>query len=424
MKNVLLPFAFSFLLPAVIYAQVCTGGYLPNGMLWYGNPTMNDNDVNNAIDFSSIWATGELADFYVETDGLLSLPTPPFTTIVPTPATGNYLSCWISKNAGNDREGFMGEFPATLAQNNAWTRGVYDFSFDAACLGIGTTGDVEVAVYGVYNPNGTLAAAPSGQNSPNSDFFGASNTTLLYTFTVTGGCNAQKSNHSFQIHTNTLPPSGISHFMITRSDANLPGARYMAFDNFCLSTPPCPQITSITPITAGANPTLQVTVSTSGPIFFDSPAISPNPLHATVNGPNYITYFGSSLPNALSYSTEDAYGNTCKLSTSITMGKVANPDHTTHAASNAGNGYSSDVSVAPNPANNTIQVSWDTKAVPKEISISIFNTSGIEIQRLERVNGYEGTMQFDLENLASGLYFIKVQGANYTPAPIKFVKQN
>lgn len=79
--------------------------------------------------------------------------------------------------------------------------------------------------------------------------------------------------------------------------------------------------------------------------------------------------------------------------------------------------------VTPNPANSRITLTWSTENVPDELSISVFNSSGIEVQRINSVNGHEGQIQINLQKLENGLYFIKAEGAQYAPMPIKFVKK-
>lgn len=79
--------------------------------------------------------------------------------------------------------------------------------------------------------------------------------------------------------------------------------------------------------------------------------------------------------------------------------------------------------VTPNPANDKLTLTWSTENAPDELSISVFNSSGIEVQRINGVNGHEGQIEINLQKLESGLYFIKAEGAQYAPMPIKFVKK-
>jgi hypothetical protein len=81
------------------------------------------------------------------------------------------------------------------------------------------------------------------------------------------------------------------------------------------------------------------------------------------------------------------------------------------------------IGVNPNPANDQLTLTWSTDNVPDELSISIFNSNGIEVQQINAINGHEGQLQINLQKLESGLYFIKVEGAQYAPMPIKFVKK-
>ncbi|BDS14104.1 T9SS type A sorting domain-containing protein [Aureispira anguillae] len=79
--------------------------------------------------------------------------------------------------------------------------------------------------------------------------------------------------------------------------------------------------------------------------------------------------------------------------------------------------------VNPNPANDRVTLSWTTEEVPDRLSIGLFNSSGIEIQRINEINGHEGKLEINVQALESGLYFIKVEGSEYAPRPIKFVKK-
>lgn len=81
------------------------------------------------------------------------------------------------------------------------------------------------------------------------------------------------------------------------------------------------------------------------------------------------------------------------------------------------------IGVTPNPASHQLTLTWSTENVPDQISISVFNSSGIEVRRVDAVNGHEGQLKIDLDKLESGMYFIKVEGAQYAPMPIKFVKK-
>lgn len=447
MKNVLLPFAFSFLLPAVIYAQFsCNSGLLTNPSLEYGTPTAFDNDINNATGFSSIWASGNLADFYSSTQGQFA------PNFIPTPATGNYISCWIDHNTRAKREGFKGEFSLPIPANSNWT---YEFSFDRASLT--GRGAVEIAIYGIRY-YGVVPSAPSGAFTPDNEaFYGTGSTVLLETITIPA--NEANSNtkirESFRFRTDgpNFPSAGITHFMITHSDNdNINGSRYIAFDNFCLEIPPCPHIDSaqatvicLGDIDCDGTDDYQIIFpnpSSGGGLSFDIyPYNAPGLLTIPYNQPNgSIALIVTELaPSANSvtfiYSGTNDAGDLCPPQMiTIPLNPINECPPPTHCRKvqgqspnstlNAANIHTPDLNISPNPTRNDIQVSWDTKAVPKEISISIFNTSGIEVRRLERINGHEGAAHFDLENLASGLYFIKVLGANYTPAPIKFVKQN
>lgn len=232
MKNLLLLFVLSlFLIPiASSQSSLCPDNIFINGDLENGTPTASHQDIDNAVGYSRIWAPGSWADYYTSTAG-------PFTP--PTPATGNFASCWIANFAGGGttyREGFKAELMFTLPPNT----GTYTLTFDMACMG-GTWGNSEVAVYALHNPTGADATSPpTGAFAPdNMNLFPAGSTFLLNTIPVnTSNCTTAKTNQSVTINTNdaNYPIGGATHIFITHSDnATINGASYMAFDNFCLA---------------------------------------------------------------------------------------------------------------------------------------------------------------------------------------------
>ena len=216
----------------------CPASWIVNGDLEDGTPTTSHQDINLATGFDGIWNGPGLsyADYYPATYAPVGLSTP-------TPAAGDYASCWIANFAGGGttyREGFQGSLASTILPNT----GTYQLTFDMACLsGWGTA---EVAVYGInnaaaYGANPTSAYVPS-----NTALFGAANSVLLSTIPVTNStCNSTKTLQTVIIDSDAadFPVGGMSRFFITHSDnSGINGAHFMAFDDFCLQskqTPPC-----------------------------------------------------------------------------------------------------------------------------------------------------------------------------------------
>jgi len=187
MKNFLLLLLMSCCFTFDLEAQdLCPNNVFINGTLSSGTPTNSHQDIDNATGFSRIWATGSIADFYTATAG-------PFTP--PTPATGNYVSCWIANhlNGGTTYcEGFQASLMYTLPPNT----GTYTLTFDMACLA--GWGSSEVAVYGVCNTVGVSPVTPTGAYTPtNTAFFGVNNTVLLSTIPISStSCSNTKSSQT------------------------------------------------------------------------------------------------------------------------------------------------------------------------------------------------------------------------------------
>lgn len=233
MRILLSLFVCCFLTAFSAQAQLlqCTNSIFINGDLENGTPTASHQDIGNAVGFSRIWAPGSWADYYTATAG-------PFTP--PTPADGNYASCWIAnfQNGGiTYREGFKAELSLTVPPNT----GVYNLTFETACLG--GWGDSEIAVYALHNPSGGDAPnAPTGAFTPsNTALFPVGTTQLIGIIPVTAtSCSNTKISHSLNINTAAagFPAGGMTHIFITHSDNNgINGALFMGFDNFCLPTP-------------------------------------------------------------------------------------------------------------------------------------------------------------------------------------------
>ena len=140
----------------------CPGNLIQNGDLEIVTPTIWDQDIDNALGFSRICPSGSNADFYTFNTG--SHPTP-------IPQGGNYAALWISNVTGNTiyREGLMTALPSQILAGT----GSYTLNFDLGCLNRGTgNGHVQIVIYGVYNPSGSLGAQPTDMFTPsNMDIF-------------------------------------------------------------------------------------------------------------------------------------------------------------------------------------------------------------------------------------------------------------
>ena len=185
MKKLILLIIAVFSLNLISAQNFCPGNLFTNGDLEIGTPTGSDQDINNALGFSSIWAAGSLADFYAYNAG----PFPP-----PIPATGNYAGLWISNNPSASttyREGLYNGLNTPISNSS----GIYSFTFDIACLY--GWGAAEVGVYGIYNPTAAYSATPTSSHTPsNENLFGPANTVLLGTVPVGGGCGQTKTTQT------------------------------------------------------------------------------------------------------------------------------------------------------------------------------------------------------------------------------------
>ncbi|WGH77011.1 T9SS type A sorting domain-containing protein [Tenacibaculum tangerinum] len=219
----------------ILYGQTecCTEttNLIKNGDFEHGSqPTNTSNNIDLASYWNPIWSYGNQADLYDENHSAVGNP--------PSPMDGNYASCWIDNRVGDAtyREGMQVKLgyngsPITILPNT----GDYNMSFELASLyGFG---NAEIGIYGVYNPQNSLAPTPTSSHAPtNLDLFGANNTVLLETIPVPTNANSNKQLISISFPTNSanFPNNGITHIFITRSSTVLQGGYYVAFDNFCI----------------------------------------------------------------------------------------------------------------------------------------------------------------------------------------------
>lgn len=399
----------------------CVNSLIINGDLAVSSPTSGDQDIDNATGFSRIWATGSFAEIYSETYA-------PGGFGLPSPASGTYASCWIANNNSNAssvtaREGFKVALNQTLLPNT----GTYNLTFDMACLG--GFGVAELGVYGIYNPSNAYSVQPTGFNIPdNMNLFGSSNTIYLNGLLIPN-CNVTKNQQTIIIETNNpnYPPGGITHLMFTHSGNMHGGARYMAFDDFCLTpsslVPPSPcsevkmlGLECIPDINGDGRPDYNVhfELINSGSIHFSTGCGSIAPTSIVGAGTHAVTIAsdGTCFPFKFEYYILNSNQEQCHKDIIETrLPRCGRISRTV-----------GQVNVFPNPVADYVQIRWSTENIPDKLSIRVFNANGIEVQSISVVNGHEGQLELNTKSLSTGLYFIKIEGNNYQIDPIKFVK--
>ena len=153
---------------------------------------------------------------------------------------GVYAGMWVQSSSQAlplYREGMYGSI--SLIPHDS---GPYEFTFWLARLDTSvTSGDVEIGIYGIYNPLSTYGTQPTSMTEPtNLELFGIGNTVLLGVITVPSTKNntwVQQQPISFNSNMSGFPADGITHIMITRNDGSLNSSwrkMYLAFDNFCM----------------------------------------------------------------------------------------------------------------------------------------------------------------------------------------------
>lgn len=405
----------------------CSNNAIINPSLSQGQAASSgDQNIADAVGFSPIWSTGSLADFYVSNYAPSNYPPP-------SPATGNYVSCWIANYGAGGvlyREGFQIELSNTILKGS----GSYELSFEMACLqGWGTS---EVAVYGVTNSLGSAAPhSPTGAYSPsNLNLFGSSRTFPLGKVRVSAvSCTANKTRKSFTFNSNDInfPSQGITHIFITHSDnSTINGAHYMAFDNFCLPTPPtpCPSISNESLTCTGLDLnadgyldyeyTFSVTPNEgSTSMSLTCGSLNTTTLHfsgGTGTGTYTLTFYPND--NTCSFSAHHYLSNN---SPSQCIGYQSDPNITPCS----GGWWYSHLAIHPNPAHTQLQLSWREQAMPNQVSVKIFNSNGICVQSIQQINSFDGHLIINIENLPKGMYYLQMQGEEYYPESMKFIKQ-
>lgn len=214
----------------------CPLNLVQNGDFNVGIPTVNDEDICNALRWCGIWPSGmgfSTADFYNS-----SAP-PPGTA--PLPLTqGNYAAMWCRKQGTQIpwREGIMNELQQTILQNS----NCYELEFKLACTGF-HFGTPILNAYGVNAPGLSSSSIPiDGDLPPNLGLFPAGDAVLLGSFPIPATCDNNFLNPVqqivFPISASTFPSAGITHIFLTRDD-NTNGGVYIAIDDVCLKPVPC-----------------------------------------------------------------------------------------------------------------------------------------------------------------------------------------
>ncbi len=512
----------NFCIPTYPNNDFCPASWVVNGDIENGTPTLSDQDIHLATGFDRIWNGSGLsyADYYPFNYAPAGFPTP-------SPASGDYAASWISNHPDGGsttyREGFRTELVSPIPANT----GNYELNFDMACLhGFGIA---EVAVYGINNPTGNYSLNPTGPFTPsNIDLFGASNTVLLGTISVTNStCTSTKTNQSIIFNSAGAGfPTQMTHFFVTHSDnMGVSGSHFMAFDDFCLRSTqvepptPCPSITGSSASCAnqaGYNYTIN-TSNVSGSVVLSSSCGTFSPSVITLTGAT--SYTVTFTPNGscgnnitVSYLLGDADGADCGQGTLNTILPDCNPpcscdedfyqsvellfDYYEECPNDYliprdlsddcdrvewtfdGNvvGYTSGndpfifphlnqpvevcmtvirttpsgetcehrvcrfiepelycepdqdftfgrLQVSPNPATTQVMVSWEGRDLPDNLSIRVFNSSGVAVKLVNNINSFDSNTRLDIADLPIGLYYIQVQGEGYNPAPLKFIKK-
>ncbi|MFK8101366.1 MAG: T9SS type A sorting domain-containing protein [Saprospiraceae bacterium] len=298
MKRFLLLFSTMFFLQFA-NAQFCPGNIFTNGDLELGDPDVTlDEDIGNAIGFSSIWnfaASGASgADFLGPTTAVSNFS-------LPTPASGNYAGFWVSNRfeatSITYREGFKNRLTTPILPNT----GTYCLTFDLACMG--GWGTAELGVYGITNNTNAFAPVPTGSHNPtNMNLYGAANTMHLADIGINSNpCNGAKTVQTIIFNSSdpAFPAGGITHLFFTHSDNVISGVRYVGIDNLCFKGVPCGSIINETVVCApggGYNYTFEVE-NTSGltvdGIDITIPGLGYDPSAVIPNGTTYgpVTVF-------------------------------------------------------------------------------------------------------------------------------------
>ena len=220
----------------------CPGNYFQNGNFETvtGNPEASfDQDIDLATGWSKIWAGNSLADLYCNNSTALANH---YTLINPTNPDGIFSGMWIqnsNQTSPTYREGMYNNLAIPVPSNS----GVYTFDFDAADLTRSKSGDtdVEVGIFGVYNPSNFLSNTPSQMFVP-TDYNLWPSISGVVIYKLGSVTIPQSVSNTFQPFSLTFDSSliisspNITHIMVTRDD--VPSVdwrrRYIGFDNFCM----------------------------------------------------------------------------------------------------------------------------------------------------------------------------------------------
>lgn len=207
-----------------------------------GDPQASiDRDINLANGWGSIFTNGlgpSNADIACAGTALCG-------SGIPTPNNGGvFAGMWIQNSGTGSNSTYREQMYNILSSPIAANTGFYSFTCRLAATCQSSTSDnVDIAVYGVYNPSNTLATnAYTSLYAPadNALWAGGSGVqvVLLGTISTPPGIGLTWQNVSFTFNSNVLPAAGITHIMITRGPT--PSATYkrkfIMFDDFCMQT--------------------------------------------------------------------------------------------------------------------------------------------------------------------------------------------
>ncbi len=122
--------------------------------------------------------------------------------------------------------------------------------------------------------------------------------------------------------------------------------------------------------------------------------------------------------NILVSSEPITYKNNIIIKKGKTVGLKGNNPIYSFAGNNTDNSYL----VAPNPAEDYINVNiseWDNEA----LTLKVFNTLGIELQNIKLDASHELTYKVNLQSITSGLYYMYIQSGEGESNAIQFVKR-
>lgn len=222
--------------------EFCPGNQFTNGDFesLSGDPnTSLDRDIFLANGWGSIFANGpdpSNADLACAGTALCYSTTP-------QPNNGGvHAGMWIQNRPLGAPSTYREQMYNRLVNPIAANTGTYSFTCNiAADCEINPDNTVDIAVYGVYNPNNTLATNNyTDLYTPADNALWATGSgvqvVLLGTITTPQGLGNNWQTVSFTFNSSILPSTGITHIMITRSPvpSSIYRGKYINFDDFCM----------------------------------------------------------------------------------------------------------------------------------------------------------------------------------------------